>query len=95
MLLKLLLFTSIVWSLITFEFLYAAGQYDQSPYKGEYHFPPPMQKPGSNPLTDRKRQYLIIQDNNVRDNFSVKENHYTYPPPVQKAGSNPFLKPGR
>lgn len=60
-----------------------------NPYQTRYAYPPPMQKPGSNPFT--RHQYS--SDNMSNSQTNMTGNHYNYPPPTKKFGSNPFIKP--
>ncbi len=59
----------------------------------QYLYPPPVQKIGSNPISNPQRRYLFSLNNDINNSVPVSGNIYYYLPPIQEIGSNPFIKP--
>ena len=59
----------------------------------QYTYPPPVQKIGSNPISNPQHRYLLSLNSNINNSAQVSGKIYNYLPPIQKIGSNPFIKP--
>ena len=59
----------------------------------QYAYVPPIQKIGSNPISNPQHKHLFSLNNNADNHINVAGKIYNYPPSVQKIGSNPFIKP--
>ena len=64
-----------------------------NPDQIRYTYLPPVQQPGSNPITNPQRKYRIPVNSQTDKKPYVTGNQYNYPPPMQKLGTNPFTNP--
>lgn len=66
---------------------------NNNPAQNQYSYLPPIQKVGSNPISNPQHNYQLPLNNNADKNINVAGNSYNYLPPIQKIGTNPFIKP--